>query len=187
MGKKASPDFGYRRYHDDHEEQLKQIKWKFKNVSNMETLLTANLNKGQVGHLFLGRYGDQLTVREIGIDEVWRGTGLGQMLYDRAIQYGKEKGYKYFYSDFEGTRSDDAESAWKRLRQRYPVQTDEASQRYFIPLTQATKAASDKTPPGSERTEYPEDSNGWALFPDKREGTSMAPSLNKLIPENEKD
>jgi predicted GNAT family acetyltransferase len=58
-------------------------------------------------------------VRQSNIGLTWKGTGLGQILYDKAIQFAKKKGCRYFCSDIQRTM--EAENAWKRLAQRYPV------------------------------------------------------------------
>ncbi len=49
--------------------------------------------------------------------EDWRGSGLGQILYDKAIYFAKKLGYKYFQSDY--SRSKSADNAWAKLSNRY--------------------------------------------------------------------
>jgi hypothetical protein len=62
---------------------------------------------------------------------------------------------------------------WKRL----PEETSEQRQLKGILLT----AGNDKTPPGSEDTIYPEDSNGWALHPSRR-GDETPVDISKMVP-----
>jgi GNAT superfamily N-acetyltransferase len=59
-------------------------------------------------------------VRQSNISPDWKGTGLGQILYDKAIQYAKKQGCKVFSSDIQRTM--EAESAWSKLSKRYPVE-----------------------------------------------------------------
>ena len=52
--------------------------------------------------------------------DYWHSSGLGQMLYDKAIQYAKKCKYDFFQSDYR--LSGYARKAWTKLSKRYPVQ-----------------------------------------------------------------
>lgn len=64
--------------------------------------------------------GKQPYVFDIGVEDDWRGTGLGQALYDRAIAEAKKRGYTEFNSSTD--RNPDSQAAWGRLSKRYPVE-----------------------------------------------------------------
>jgi GNAT superfamily N-acetyltransferase/8-oxo-dGTP pyrophosphatase MutT (NUDIX family) len=64
--------------------------------------------------------GKQPYVFDIGVEDDWRGTGLGQSLYDRAIAEAKKRGYTEFNSSTD--RNPDSQAAWGRLSKRYPVE-----------------------------------------------------------------
>lgn len=78
-------------------------------------------------------------LRYIGVISEWRGTGLGQTLYDKAIAEARRRGAKFFLSDDQ--RQDTDEKAWGRLRLRYPVSFDEKLNRYVITLGADTHLA----------------------------------------------
>ena len=56
---------------------------------------------------------------DIGVDDDWRGTGLGQKLYDLVIAEAKKRGYDRLLSSY--VQEPAAVKAWGRLKQRYPV------------------------------------------------------------------
>jgi GNAT superfamily N-acetyltransferase/uncharacterized ParB-like nuclease family protein/2'-5' RNA ligase len=97
-------------------------------------------------------------LRYIGVDSKWRGTGLGQILYDKAIAEAKKRGAKFFLSDDQRQPTD--ERAWDHLKQRYPVSFDERLNRYVIPLdaTQKRANAPAKVSYGTVQADLPEDS-----------------------------
>jgi 8-oxo-dGTP pyrophosphatase MutT (NUDIX family)/GNAT superfamily N-acetyltransferase len=51
----------------------------------------------------------------------WVGLGIGQRLYDMAIEEAKRRGLAEFYSDEPKKRTADANHAWQKLKKRYPV------------------------------------------------------------------
>lgn len=59
------------------------------------------------------------TVSTAAIRFFYRGSGVGQKLYDMAIQEVKKQGGRFLTSCEQMT--DDANGAWKRLSKRYPV------------------------------------------------------------------
>jgi GNAT superfamily N-acetyltransferase len=126
-----SPDFGYSQYHnkeaDLNKMEFKEAPYKFGFAIN------ALFNKKLVGYIDILEH-DVARVSFIKIDFKWRGTGVGQMLYDKAIQVAKSKGLETFESD--RTLSADARSAWVKLAKRYKVRhvKDTDSDYYFINL-----------------------------------------------------
>jgi predicted GNAT family acetyltransferase len=116
--KKASPDFGYTTY-NNREKDLSQVK--FVSGQTGDYLgSAAKYNGKDIGHLECSVHDGQCIVYEIYIEDPWRGTGVGQLLYDHAIQKAKKQGLKTFESDSNMTQ--DAKNAWRRLSQRYPVE-----------------------------------------------------------------
>jgi ribosomal protein S18 acetylase RimI-like enzyme len=100
-------------------------------------------------------------VRGITVASHYRGQGIGQKLYDRAIVLAKEEGCAGFYSDKSNCMSNDAHKAWDRLRKRYKVEFEpgedgyDASGRKKINLkTAALKTAMNITVPESEETHF---------------------------------
>lgn len=63
---------------------------------------------------------DAVWVFDVNVEDDWRGTGLGQKLYDRAIAEAKRRGKKVF--DSSSDQTPEARAAWKRISQRYPVE-----------------------------------------------------------------
>ena len=128
--KTASPDFGYSQYNEA-EEDLGQLKWSTRPFRTLGFQIIATFPNGkgtsyEAGKIQCDYYpeGDgspegavYSSIVEIG--EEWRGTGLGQMLYDRAIAHARELGARWFRSDTSMTK--DATRAWQRLKKRYPV------------------------------------------------------------------
>ena len=158
--KTASPDFGYAEF-NDREKDLKKLR--IQEPDHGVHLLEAEavdptkkaLEKTQgyvtAEKMFRGKWGIVNTelvyaVTHSNINPEWRGTGLGQILYDRIISQAKKRGAEYLYSDVKPNNlSKDAESAWKRLGERYPVEFDASMNRYRIPLKSQAKAATTKT------------------------------------------
>lgn len=156
-----SPDFGYTHF-NDRDNDLSKLKWdvvddKANGViairafsdnpgsKNEPRLQFMAQRYGEFDGLIIGRcWGDDGTTVQIDQSRVtddWKGTGLGQMMYDKLIDLAKKKGFKKVKSDT--SMSADARRAWRRLSQRYPVQTKEIPWRptesyYFIDLQGAT-------------------------------------------------
>lgn len=161
VAKTASPDFGYSQY-NDRDKDIAKLTWEV--IPNsyhggfemyVHDPSIPGPEKGGsfdnvVGQMFCFEFfpndpSDKSPEKNIAIDSVniqdpWFGTGLGQMLYDRAIAEAKKEGYDRFWSD--KTRSASAESAWSKLKTRYPVRQaytkwmDTPRRRYVIDLDQ---------------------------------------------------
>jgi predicted GNAT family acetyltransferase len=112
--KAASPDFGYTDYNDK-EDKLSQVEFE---TGSGE--IQALYDGKEIGWIYTYRRASTVCVSEINIGDYWRGTGLGQMLYDKAIEMAAESGARYFASDSK--LSNDAQNAWLRLGKRYPVE-----------------------------------------------------------------
>jgi GNAT superfamily N-acetyltransferase len=78
-----------------------------------------------------------LYVSGIEVEDLHRGQGYGQKLYDRAIQEAKQLGYKKLYSSNEANRTPEADAAWERLKQRYPVEDEGGA--YSINLSKVNR------------------------------------------------
>jgi GNAT superfamily N-acetyltransferase len=118
----ASPDFGYSTY-NNRENDLNKVKLIPQSNSPRgegAIEITAEYDGRQIGGIDCWVVSRQCTVNGIYIEGDWRGTGLGQMLYDAAIQAAKKAGCRYFRSD--GQLRDDAVSAWQRLAKRYRIE-----------------------------------------------------------------
>jgi GNAT superfamily N-acetyltransferase len=113
-----SPDFGYSSF-NDREKDLSNLTFKIKDDRNEVVALFNGVEIGGVGFECVSSFDRVAQIYYSQIGREWRGTGLGQILYDKAIQLAKSKGYRYLNSDTH--RSVDAEKAWKRLEKRYPV------------------------------------------------------------------
>jgi ribosomal protein S18 acetylase RimI-like enzyme len=135
MAKQASPDFGYKKY-NDREQDLAKLEFKsmggsggttFKGIgayAPREMYPYSPLKPGDkklVGYIEVGPWQDKQTyaVYDVSVEDEWRGTGLGQMLYDKGVEIAKAAGAKYLTSSTD--MQPDAKKAWKRLSQRYPV------------------------------------------------------------------
>ena len=150
--KVASPDFNYTKF-NDREKDLKKLR--IQEPDHGIHLLEAeaidpikkSMEKTQgyvtAEKLFLNREELSYAITHSNIKPEWRGTGLGQMLYDRVIAQAKKRGAEYLYSDVTPNNlSKDAVGAWKRLSERYPVEYDDTQRRYRIPLkSQGRKTA----------------------------------------------
>jgi len=124
-----SPDFNYSKFNDRDEAVSKiifsQTGKEYAHEQHKTSYHTINANfmrKGNIVgsiNLFLVPKDLIVIVESIEIKHTWFGTGLGQTLYDKAIQYAKEAGFKYLDSDTN--RSTAANRAWLKLSQRYPI------------------------------------------------------------------
>lgn len=143
QSKTASPDFGYSHY-NDREADLKKLHIKEPdlgvNLLEAEAVDLTKKDNNTQGYvtaekMFLNNGEFSYAVTHSKINPEWRGTGLGQLLYDRIIAQAKKRGAAYLYSDiFPNNLSEDAKRAWKRLGERYPVEYYEGLRRYRIPL-----------------------------------------------------
>ncbi len=136
-GIKESPDFGYKSF-VNRDEDISKLRWTVKNlVSSGEAVGIIATNESMSSTDYIARLCLQLeeengklfraTVRLAQISSGWKGTGLGQILYDKAISFAKKKGCRFFCSDVQRTM--EAESAWQKLKNRYPV---EKHDNYYI-------------------------------------------------------
>lgn len=119
--KTASPDLGYSQY-NDRDADLSRLKWKTGPTPTggvwIEAYDPQTRTKACTGSI--SHFPDEHWFVEGAYlrSEAWRGTGLGQLLYDKMIQIAKRHGGKWFLA---GSQSDDAIKAWGRLALRYPV------------------------------------------------------------------
>jgi GNAT superfamily N-acetyltransferase len=123
QAKGASPDFGYSEY-NNREKDLKKVRFVSQGLEDRgfgegELGVAAKYGNEDIGHIDCSVVSRLCTVYSVTINDDWRGTGLGQMLYDAAIQVAKKAGCRIFSSDT--TLSGDAVNAWNRLKNRYPV------------------------------------------------------------------
>jgi GNAT superfamily N-acetyltransferase len=136
-----SPDFGYSSF-TNRDEDISKLKWSAKNLlPTGEAVGIYARTPDSSSQVWVARMGLQIeeengkpfraTIRQTTITPEWTGTGLGQLLYDHAIQYAKKRGCEFFCSDIQRTM--DAEGAWKRLSRRYPV--EKHSNYYLIDLS----------------------------------------------------
>jgi GNAT superfamily N-acetyltransferase len=134
-----SPDFNYSMFHN-RDKELKNVKFNCVVTRNsgggtyLEVMAMLDLEQIGYIHILYDKTAFNYSigmVRRSDIEYEWKGTGLGQMLYDKAIHYAKEKGCKYLWSDTE--RSVNAENAWKRLSKRYPITfvTSKSGMKYY--------------------------------------------------------
>jgi L-amino acid N-acyltransferase YncA len=135
--KTASPDFGYSKF-NDREADLAKLKW-----SVLATDFTIDINARDPeanphatppGFLEASAYDstgrlssddadkwDSVRVKKAIIRDEWKGTGLGQMLYDRLIVESRKQKRRYLISDLDWRMSPDAYKAWEKLSKRYPM------------------------------------------------------------------
>ena len=141
--KKAAPDFGYTDYNEEQEQDLDQIDYELDgDGSSYQIEAKYDYGDGEVktvGRIICTINGKTVVVSTNAIANKWRGTGLGQLLYDQAIAEAKNKGFVRFQSDADLTN--DAHAAWGRLQRRYPVTQDRNTAGYSIDLTKATPKA----------------------------------------------
>jgi GNAT superfamily N-acetyltransferase/predicted nucleotidyltransferase len=127
------PNFGYSNF-NDREKEIKNLHWKVEadddflvvavyqttpSASALQDLRTNWSDDNLVGRIQSVIENDYVKIMSAKIKPEWRGTGLGQMMYDKLIARAKIGGHKYVRSDYD--RTADAESAWKKLAKRYPV------------------------------------------------------------------
>lgn len=121
-------------------------------------------------------------VMDIHRDDNYKGEGVGQGLYDKAIEVAREYGCKQFYSDAPGCVSDDAHKAWSRLKERHPAQYDDEINRFRIPLDVKNSSISDKSakdPTNDGKTAAPKKtvSSPWSLFSKIQRGFTTGTTL----------
>ncbi len=127
--KKAMPDFGYTTF-KNRDAELRNVVFEVGDQGGGTFQVDARHEKILIGYIYCGMQshmrggpGEDCVVTNVNLmDKTWRGTGLGQMLYDKAIEEAIERGADRFYSDSQ--MSQDAQSAWRRLKQRYPVENE---------------------------------------------------------------
>jgi 8-oxo-dGTP pyrophosphatase MutT (NUDIX family)/GNAT superfamily N-acetyltransferase len=97
----------------------------------------------QVPDDLFGKSAGVLYVLDVAVEDEWRGTGLGQRLYDMAIEKAKSEGARYLTSSADQTP--DAKAAWRRLKQRYPVRKKDGLSYIKLSSSQAdgSKVATD--------------------------------------------
>ncbi len=122
---KESPNYDYSKF-NDRDEELNNIVYIQKDSILRKTSyhkICATLQGKEVGYinLMIDSKRSGIWVEGVEIKTSWSGTGLGQLLYEKAIRYAKIKGFKYFWSDSTINRSPDANKAWIRLSKRFPV------------------------------------------------------------------
>jgi GNAT superfamily N-acetyltransferase len=127
-----APDFGYSQF-NNRDEEIKNLTFKIvetgKNVHALAYVSPTEI-LGQVSaHI---KNDSSLMVIYATIDNAWKGTGLGQLLYDKMIVWAKQHKFKYFRSD--DVLSRDGQKAWKRLGQRYQIQTVEYNNKVFYQI-----------------------------------------------------
>jgi GNAT superfamily N-acetyltransferase len=112
-----SPDFSYSNF-NNRDNDLQQVIFDVRQNGNEVVAIYDGKDIGGVGFENVSSFDKIAQIFYSQINRDWYGTGLGQILYDKAIQLAKKKGYKYLNSDTR--RSIEAEKAWKRLARRYP-------------------------------------------------------------------
>ncbi len=108
------------------------------------------------------KVGKGVFVECIEVDPAWRRKGIGQELYNRAIEEARKQGAPAFYSDRDGRRQPMAEAAWARIAQRYPVTHDEKLKRQKIDL-KAEPASVTAAWPFSRKPEAPTEPKASSL------------------------
>jgi GNAT superfamily N-acetyltransferase len=113
-----SPDFGYSKFNDRDDEIKNDVR--FLEYDNSDEF-GFEVYKGidWAGHILCYMDRNIAKIKEIYTDASWKRTGLGQILYDKAIAMSKSKGAKFFQSDVDRTPA--AEAAWKKISKRYSV------------------------------------------------------------------
>jgi GNAT superfamily N-acetyltransferase len=120
-----APDYNYTKF-NNRDEDIKTIEWEIVSTNAGLTITAWDPNLPKYYYSFAGRIRalaehDYVHIISIKIKPKWHGTGLGQLLYDKAITQAKIDGHKYFRSDYGNYISAMAQKAWERLSQRYPV------------------------------------------------------------------
>ena len=116
---RSSPDFGYTEYNEEQESKIKDLVWETGDWGLNGFDIVASEGEMEVGSIRCSLHQSTYSVDESKISTKWKGTGLGQLLYDKAIEEAKTRGSDKFESD--SVLTDDAHSAWARLAKRYPV------------------------------------------------------------------
>ena len=135
-------DFGYSKYNNRNED-IKRLKFKVKTKRGSKSFgifvkdPAITDPKGiQPGFICVSVEHGAGTICNSHINNEWRGTGLGQMLYDKAIKESKRRGLIELTSD--SSLTPDAHKAWARLAKRYDV--EEIKGRYVIYLGKKDEA-----------------------------------------------
>jgi ribosomal protein S18 acetylase RimI-like enzyme len=82
----------------------------------------------RVGSITIDILGDTGYVQDVNVNRPWQGRGIGQRLYDMAIEGCRKYGLSEFRSDYPLDRSDDANAIWHRLMNRYEVEFEEIAE-----------------------------------------------------------
>jgi hypothetical protein len=128
-----SPDFGYKHF-NDRDEDISKLKWEIdkskfngwyggeeqisiiiKAISSITNEVEGFINANEEHNKSL-----RISRSQITNGHNWESTGLGQLLYDKLIQFAKKNDFKYVNSDTK--LSGFARKAWAKLSQRYPVE-----------------------------------------------------------------
>ena len=120
------PDFGYTKYNNK-ENDLSKLQFRINDLSDdgfFEIIAympdDPDFDHGNIVVSKLAYKNPKAaSVFKIWIYKMWHGTGLGQILYNKAIYYAKKLGFDYFCSDVALTAN--SISAWKKLSTRYEV------------------------------------------------------------------
>jgi GNAT superfamily N-acetyltransferase len=121
------PDYHYSNF-QNRDEDLSKVTFITKRNDNEVVALFNGFEIGGVGFECVSSFDRMAQIFYSQIQREWRSTGLGQILYDKAILLAKKKGYRYLNSDTH--RSIFADKAWKRLTKRYPVKEIEDEYSY---------------------------------------------------------
>lgn len=134
--KVASPDFGYSKF-NDREQDLKKLEFRvegetgFGGLASIVAEAPAEMypyrqipagSKALVGYIEIGEGPDgpeSASVYDVNVDDDWRGTGLGQMLYEKALALARKRGAISLSSSTD--MQPESRKAWLRLSKRYPV------------------------------------------------------------------
>ena len=116
-----SPNFNYSQYNNK-EDELKNGIFKVHKTYTGYYVKAYSKDRDYLGYIqcVINYKNDTVYVKQSQISEEYKGTGLGQILYDIAIQYAKKIPMSSFMSDI--TLSSDAHKAWNRLGSRYNVE-----------------------------------------------------------------
>ena len=81
----------------------------------------------QIGHMYLGKLGDYLSVDEVEIEEKYRGHGYGVKMYERAAEVARSIGLKGLAS-YPPNRNTNSNRVWNKLT---PKDTIEIENSYY--------------------------------------------------------
>jgi GNAT superfamily N-acetyltransferase len=136
----AAPDFDYSQY-NDREADLANLEWETTASGAWIVIKAKSTNPNEprlpsrhVAEIICTSKEPYFKVSSINMTRGFRGTGLGQLLYDKAIAYAKSHGFQFFCSDELTGMTKDGRKAWERLSKRYPVKFDEKGNRFTIDL-----------------------------------------------------